>query len=188
MKFYPFRLADVLLPMATAVGLIELTDRRRRFSDWLTPSVVFGCVFLAGVALRLDMPSRNPERLKPAKMVSWIGICRWVDDNLPADAIVLAPTSSITFRWYASRAAYVTFKDCPQDAAGILEWNRRVTLYKAWASRSYEDEKSFSAAELAELAELTGASYLIASRMGPMEIEPIHRNRYYRVYRLAKPE
>ena len=54
--------------------------------------------------------------------------------------------------------------------------------------RRYQPDQSFSAAELAELAEFTKASYLIASRMGPMEIEPIHRNRHYRVYRLPQRE
>ena len=188
MKFYPFRLADVLLPMAAAVSLIELTGLRRRLSAWLTPPIVLGCLFLGGVALMLKMPSRNPEGRTSEKTASWIDICRWIDGNLPADAIVLPPMPSKTFRWYASRAAYVTFKDCPQDAAGILEWNRRIKLYKAWSSRSYKEDKRFSAAELAELAELTGASYLIANRMGPMEIEPIHRNKYYRVYRLPQRE
>jgi len=186
MKFYPFRLADVLLPMATAVSLIELTGLRHRIAEWLTPTVVLGCLFLGGVALMLEMPSRNPEGYSSARRSSWIDICGWVDENLPADAMVLAPTSSTTFRWYASRAVYVTFKDCPQDAAGLLEWNRRIKLYKAWASRSYEDDESFSAADLGELAELTGASYLVTRRMGPMEIEPIHRNRFYRVYRLPQ--
>jgi hypothetical protein len=82
----------------------------------------------------------------------------------------------------------VTFKDCPQDAAGILEWDRRLSVYKDWASESFENDNLFSEDELLELVQFTQATHLLVSRMGPFEREPIHRNEHYRLYELPKLE
>lgn len=188
MKFYPFRLADTLLPMATCIALFQLCRKRDAVVLWR--AVLVGGLSVAGfaTALMLVMPSRNVDGYSVRKTESWIDICHWIDDHLAEDALVLAPRSSVTFRWYASRAAYVTFKDCPQDAAGILEWNRRLNLYLGWASRCYENDQMYDDRELAELVKLTGATHLLVSRMGPFEREPIHRNKYYRVYELPNVE
>ncbi|MBD3672672.1 MAG: hypothetical protein HUJ26_04005 [Planctomycetaceae bacterium] len=188
MKFYPFRLVDVLLPFSVALLLIDFTQVDRRPVLWRSAVVGLLSVASAATALMLVMPSRNVDGYTESKTESWIDICRWIDQHLPEDALVLAPRSSVTFRWYSSRAAYVTFKDCPQDAAGILEWNRRLNLYQEWASRSFRNDRLYDDRELAELARLTGATHLLASLMGPFEREPIHHNEYYRIYKLPDVE
>lgn len=186
MKFYPFRLADTLLPMAASIAVFDLCRRRDTIVLWRR--VLIAGLSLGGfaTALWLVMPSRNVDGYSASKTKSWVEICFWIDDHLAEDVLVLAPRSSVTFRWHASRAAYVTFKDCPQDAAGILEWDRRLNLYQDWASRAYENDRLFDDRELEELVGLTGATHLLVSRMGPFERDPIQRNKHYRIYELPK--
>ncbi|MDB4786474.1 MAG: hypothetical protein P8M30_09845 [Planctomycetaceae bacterium] len=188
MKFYPFRLADVVLPLAVSLLMINLAQRDGQIVRWRSVTLKLSSLIVAATALLLILPSRNVDGYSASKTESWIDVCHWIDGNVSNDAIVLAPRSSVTFRWYSSRAAYVTFKDCPQDAAGILEWNRRLSIYQDWASRSFENDKQFSEDELIELVQLTQATHLLVSRMGPFEREPTHRNEHYRFYELPKIE
>jgi hypothetical protein len=188
MKFYPFRLADVVLPLAVSLLMINLAQREGQIVRWRSVSLKLSGLIAAATALLLILPSRNVDGYSASKTESWIDICQWIEDNVSNDAIVLAPRSSVTFRWYSSRAAYVTFKDCPQDAAGILEWDRRLSVYKDWASESFENDNLFSEDELLELVQFTQATHLLVSRMGPFEREPIHRNEHYRLYELPKLE
>jgi len=186
MKFYPFRLADVVLPLAVSLMIIDLTQHESEVIRWRSMTVKVLSLACAVTSLVLVLPSRNVDGYSVSKTESWIDICHWIDGHLPQDVVVLAPRSSVTFRWYASRAAYVTFKDCPQDAAGILEWNRRLNLYQEWASQSYENDKMFSDAELRELVESTGATHLLVSRMGPFDRDPLQENDHYRLYELPQ--
>ena len=127
MKFYPYRLFDVLLPAALAISAAGLLAR------WpsLRLRIAIPAVLLV-VALALPAPDRNPSRLSQELLDDWTRTCGWIDDHLPPAAIVLTPRGSWAFKWYAKRAEYVVFKDCPQDAAGILEWDRRRQARGRW--------------------------------------------------------
>lgn len=183
MKFYPFRLIDVILPMSVVWKLAALSGTGKAVKLILVSTSVaawFWCLWI-------PLPSRNPDRMKPEQRESWRGACRWIDENLPPDAIVLTPSTPVSFKWYASRAAYVTFKDCPQDSAGLLEWDRRRRVFKSWASENYDDQ-DYDREELRELRKLTGGGFLLTSRLGPIESEPVFRNDRYRVYELPADE
>ena len=41
------------------------------------------------------------------------------------DEVFLTPRHQQTFKWYAERGEVVNWKDVPQDAKNLLEWNRR---------------------------------------------------------------
>lgn len=127
MKFYPYRLFDVLLPAAMAISVSGLLAR--------LPSprlrVVVPAVMLAA-AFSLPTPDRNPSRLSAELLDDWTRTCGWIDGHLPPSAIVLTPRGSWAFKWYARRAEFVVFKDCPQDAAGVLEWDRRRLARGRW--------------------------------------------------------
>jgi hypothetical protein len=56
----------------------------------------------------------------------WVSACQWIHENTPRDAIFLTPAGQQTFKWYSSRGEVITWKDAPQDAAGMAEWLRRV--------------------------------------------------------------
>src|SRR6185295_11471036 len=84
-----------------------------------------------------------------AQRGDWLDACRWIDQHLPAEALVHTPHKEWSFKWDAHRAEYVAFKDCPQDAAGIVEWNTRLNYTKNWFDSHYKDE-FYSADELRE--------------------------------------
>lgn len=188
LKFYPFRLFDVLLPISASLTAFELVTRRIRSSDqpgrdrrlgW----GVFGAAIV--VALLLPAPNRHPSHMPPRQQADWLAACRFIRDNTPPDALVLTPPNeSWAFKWYAQRAEYVSYKDCPQDAAGIVEWNRRLNFIRDWAQRHYQDEL-YSADELRELHKQTGVTHVLAGHLGPFAVEPVYENRTYRVYRLS---
>jgi hypothetical protein len=127
MKFYPYRLVDVLLPAALSITVAGLLARCCSLAQRLAIAAS-----MLAVALALPAADRNPSRLTPEALADWTRTCEWIDTNLPADAIVLTPRGSWAFKWYAQRAEFVVFKDCPQDAAGILEWDRRRQLRGRW--------------------------------------------------------
>lgn len=185
MKFYPFRLFDVLIPVAVLVAVTEvfLWPQKTAAVRAAVLTLIGAAAFAVG--LSADLGSRNPERFAESQEADWIDVCRWIDRHAPPDAIVVVPMGELTFKWYASRATYVTYKDAPQDAAGLLEWYRHRKLLIDWAQRSYFDEQ-FSRQELAELGRLTGATYLIARRLGPIDQDWVYRNRWYRVYKLSE--
>ena len=105
-------------------------------------------------------------------------------DVQATDALVQAPHNGWAFKWFAGRAEYVAFKDCPQDAAGIVEWNRRLLFLKKWYEDQYVD-RFYSADELRDLRRETGITHLLTDRLGPLELEPVYRNETFQVYDLS---
>ncbi len=55
----------------------------------------------------------------------WLDVCRWCAEQTEPDALFLTPTYAQTFKWYAGRDEYATWKDIPQDSRAIVEWWRR---------------------------------------------------------------
>lgn len=189
LKFYPFRLGDILLPIGVSVSLLSVLERtclnvsptETKRSRTAIPHVLMSLVFLAGLWRALMTTDMN--RYANEDRTDWLDICQWVEAHLPADALVQSPTNSWTFKWFAQRAEYVAFKDCPQDAAGIVEWNRRLNFLKEWYEEKYSDQL-YSAAELKELREATKLTHLLTDRLGPLELEPVYRNKTFQIYDL----
>ena len=53
--------------------------------------------------------------------------------------MLYATNDNWSLRWYAERPEYFHFKDCPQDAASIVEWNRRSWVIYQWKLRVFSD-------------------------------------------------
>lgn len=187
LKFYPFRLFDALLPLAVSVAVFSWfqngNEPRRTMGRRLIGSGLGMGAFL--FALWIASASNNPSRMTPRQRADWIDACRWINEHLPQDVLVRTPRDGWAFKWYAERPEYVNFKDCPQDAAGIVEWHRRRVFIAEWLTDHYADE-FFSTAELRDLRAETGITHLLTDRLGPIEPEPIYRNGTYRVYELPR--
>ena len=183
MKFYAFRLFDAALPIALAVTVAQAFDRSAPSTrrGWLATAGVFGAFLV--FALVRPIPDRNPSRMRPAQRADWLDVCQWMRENTPEDAQVRTPLESWGFKWYAQRAEYVSYKDCPQDAAGILEWRRRQHyIYEDWDTRY----ATFSREALLELVNKEGITYFICrAKIAEFDIKPVYKNAHYRVYRLA---
>jgi hypothetical protein len=190
LKFYPFRLADVLMPVVVAISLVGVLERTAFKSTSPTtwrgfishPLWILTLIFIAGLC-RAHW-SAETNRYSREDRADWLDVCAWIDNHLPSDALVQTPTNGWAFKWFARRAEYVAFKDCPQDAVGIVEWNTRLNFLQRWFEKNYEDEL-YSADELKSLRQSTGLTHLLTDRLGPVELEPIYRNATFQVYDLT---
>ncbi|MBI5759963.1 MAG: hypothetical protein HZA46_15705 [Planctomycetales bacterium] len=193
MKFYPFRLADILLPMALAVTVASgieqlLTLARTAPSAALRRGLPFAMWLACGAALVTSLnlpadpnPTRN-DKLTDKFWQDWMAACGWIRETTPPDALFVTPSYSWSFKWFAQRAEFVSFKDCPQDAAGIVEWKQRTEYWEQW--RNDYLAASFSPDQLVRLQQETGADFLIAHRLYAVDRTPIFRNDTFAVYRL----
>lgn len=181
LKFYPFRLADLFLPIAVAAGvaneLARVLDR---------PRLIFvgHTIAAAALAWALAAPGndRNPNNWSAERQADWQDVCRWMNANTPGDALCLTPKFNYTFRWYASRAEFATWKDCPQDAVSLVEWDRRLKLVRTWRSKHFK--AGFTKEALEELQEMTAVDYIVAWSGDPYRVSANYGNRSFRVYRL----
>jgi hypothetical protein len=191
LKLYPFRLFDAMLPIAVAITLAGLARRwcevacqrphvrpRRTVPlIWVLCGVpaLFACLYVA--------PDARPP-LNTAELSDWLDACRWIEQNTPPNALILTPTQeSWAFKWYAQRAEFASYKDCPQDGPGIIEWNKRLLFLAEWTERHLET--GYTSADLAPLRE-RGITYIVALRLGPFAFKPVYRNATFRVYRVPE--
>jgi len=192
MKYYPFRLLDVFLPIAvamTAVGLFErIADTlsagrfRRTAARWLAPAA--GCAALVWAIAAPGRIANAANWKKPGNWEAFVDACLWIERNTPRDALFLTPKRSVGFKWYAQRAEFATWKDCPQDAAGIVDWNRRLKRIERWRSKHFDG--GFSEAALGDLENRTGIDYILGSNEDPWQVEPMYRNKRFSVYSVPK--
>ncbi len=145
MKFYPFRLFDLFLPMAVSITTACLIERalhavsERPTAGGRIPWNALGRgMAVVALAWGVIAPGRveNASRWPHEDWVEFVDACRWIEANTPRDALYLTPMYNVGFKWYAQRAEYVTWKDCPQDAANLLQWKERVDLLKSWGAPS----------------------------------------------------
>jgi hypothetical protein len=126
----------------------------------------------------------------------WRSVCGWVSENTAENAMFLTPREQQTFKWYAGRSEVVNWKDVPQDARGLLEWKRRMSLvYPGDREHHRRDLAAFSDEELAALAHQFGATYVVVDqtragrRIGLPRLYPeiLEDNRSFGVYRVPEP-
>ena len=186
MKFYAFRLFDVVLPIAASVTFVGLVLRKQCRDHGSSASVWvrIGFSLIGGYALLGASQAPHASKMPADRRGDWLAVCRWIDENLEEEASFVTPRDSWAFKWYAQRAEFVSFKDCPQDAGGIVEWNSRLALLRKWGQNDYDE--GYSVEALRRLRKLTGATHLVTWRLGPMAIVPIHRQGKYSVYVLPE--
>ena len=127
------------VPMGVAlIGLRfwrQLAESRPRAGRlWMAGIILAMAINLAaqGSHLPLDMvwsgaPPVVPRSDKSMVYADWRDVCKWAGEHTTADALFITPRMACTFRWYAGRGEVVTWKDIPQNAAGIVAWWGRLT-------------------------------------------------------------
>jgi len=186
LKFYPFRLFDVLIPLTVALqGTLLMTHwlrhSSRRHRQSVLSLVTIGLVAISAGGLWRQSVIRSPTIFDAPE---WRDVCSWAAEHMASDALIQTPIHNSNFKWHAGRAEYVTYKDVPQDNRGLVEWNRRMRFLAQW----YRDHASdgYSAAELQELRAQTDIDYIITDRLGPFELPPCYTNARFRVYDLTQ--
>lgn len=194
MKFYPFRLNDIFLPLAVAVSFWALLERLwpvfdsgegRRRAGALAGRLG---LLLVAVAWIFIAPGRieNPSRWGSSQWNEFVAACAWVREYTPPNSLIVTPSDNVGFKWYAQRAEYVTWKDVPQDAPAIVEWKARLDWLTDWEARAAADEGSLL--PLTELREKTGADYVLSHVPLPRTDALLYVHGRFAVARLAPAE
>jgi hypothetical protein len=133
MRFYWYRLADVAVPLGLAMAVGAWIVYLPRLSR----PVLANCVLMAAMAVAAFSVlehflynqlyrTGDPDHINcHQKHRDWQQICQWIDENLPSDASFLTPRYQQTFKWYAGRSEVFNWKDVPQDAEKIVQWDQR---------------------------------------------------------------
>jgi hypothetical protein len=190
LKFYWFRISDVLLPLGVALlacSTIARLYHSRPLSTFVLSSVITIVValYLGPLAWQKSFVGHGSGEGRLERINDWRATCRWVANNTPKDAVFFTPRRSQTFRWHADRSEVVNWKDIPQDAVGIVEWRQRIAdVYRLDSENVTECVDSTL---LMELAQKYGATHLIAAAQTRLDLEMISpAGSYYAVYRLDR--
>lgn len=191
LKFYPFRLSDGLLPLVFAIELVSIAIALRSLLARVSHRTTQVASWVIVAALG-GLPAVLPavDRISPTGSVesrqAWADTCRFARDNTPRDALFLTPRFSFGFRWWAERAEYAVWKDCPQDAGSLVEWDRRLKYIQSWRSRS--TQRGYDSMAFEDLAEHTGIDYVVIKHKdtpkSAFKVPPIYENAYYSIYQL----
>jgi len=184
LKFYPFRLFDAVLPIAVALTLTNAVRGRPAGASTSFRRRLVWCVAALGLLASLVLPAvdRNPSRMSPHQLSDWIDACRWIESETSRDALIVTPRESWAFKWYAQRAEYFSYKDCPQDAPALLEWTARRVFLGSWIHPP--SGRSYSIRDLRVLHTKSAATFLMTADNNRLPIVPAYRNDSFAVYRL----
>jgi hypothetical protein len=139
-----------------------------------------------------------PAEVQQQVFRDWLAVCRWAQLSSEEDEVFLTPRHQQTFKWYAGRAEVVNWKDVPQDAASLHEWDRRFQeIFPKWIGDVPlgQVRVTIQYSRLREYREAYGVRFMIVDRrvtgqnlplvqLYPTESEP---NDTYAVYELPLP-
>jgi hypothetical protein len=194
MRYYWFRMADILVPLGVALETIRglaLLERNR--AAW--GPCLLAAMFLAAIHLGLVVSERQRNFWPPAdkgitNLAAWRDICDWAATNTAPDALFMTPRSGQSFHWYAGRAEVVGYKDIPQDALSIVAWWQRVgDLYRqripGGETDAYASLAELGRTRLEALGREYHAEYVITGLDPPLALERVSPpNPAFVVYRL----
>lgn len=192
LKFYPFRLFDIMLPISVALQLSLGMMSMKWPLNFSRRALLGGVMVLVILGVMAGGEWRRRQLVKPTVFDApeWIEVCHWLRDHSPTGALVQTPIHNKNFKWYAGRAEYVTYKDVPQDNRGLVEWNRRMLFLEKWY-REHRADGLYSNEDLRSLRVETGITHILTDRLGPFELAPSFTNGQFRVYdlnELAPPQ
>jgi hypothetical protein len=185
LRYYWFRLGDVALPLAVALGTAALlVEAWRVATKWAAPLVMIVAIAVGGhligiVATRWQQPW-PPAAARLADFASWRSACEWIRDHAPPDAVCVIPRDAYSFKWFAERADIVNWKDIPQDASGLVEWRRRMDdLYTVGVDYAGQpillgSPEQWTARRSRAIAERYGARYVVARIDPPLALRRVY--------------
>ena len=183
LKFYPFRTFDALLPIIAGLLTVRFLQCRLAIpANRRLPATIFAMSIFCGLPLVPATLYRSaiPPGYSADQYADWQLACQWIRRETPKNALILTPRESCAFKWMAERAEYVCYKDCPQDAAGILEWNRRLWWLHHWTLNSSMDGV-YDTADLQKLRSETDCDFIVTRILGPFEARPVWKGKQWQV-------
>ncbi len=194
LRYYWYRLADFAAPMAVALAATALVMMGMKQGRPLGVWLLIASIAFSGWHLALPTRQRllNPVPPADARMANygaWVDLCEWVAENTSANALFLTPRLNHSFKWRTGRPEVVNRKDIPQDARGIVEWDRRIKdiyYYEApWGLAGPIDSLGqLGDDRVRELANKYGADYVLSDRSQLLTLPRAYWNEEYVVYRI----
>jgi hypothetical protein len=194
LRYYWYRLSDFGVPAAVALAATalacEVMAQRKAFGTWcLLASVLYTGWYLSDVAGRRALDPLPPADARMADFKAWTDACEWIAENTSAGSLFLTPRLNHSFKWRTGRPEVVNRKDIPQDAQGILEWNRRIKdIYYYEGSVGLigpiDSLGQLGDDRVRELAKKYGADYVLSDRSQLLSLPRAYRNEEYVVYRI----
>jgi len=205
LRYYWFRLADVVVPFTLAASAAAVLTDDGACARILPgrPAVVRGLV-VAALLLDLGLQSRHwplPGRTglrsradSKVDAVAWADVCAWVKEHVPPGSRFLTPHGAASFTWRTGLPEVVAWKNSPQDAVSLLEWRRRILdCFSADGTLGTmaRSTAALGAARMRDVADRYGADHAIVpldvTGLDTLPFERLHANQGYAVYRLAPP-
>jgi hypothetical protein len=197
LRYYWFRLADVAVPLGVAMlgcwWIVDSWPQRAAIGRFVAVFVGLAAVYHFGALAIQRLQPNMPRADRLANPQAWQEACIWASDarNTPPTARFITPRMAQTFKWYASRAEVVTWKDVPQAATEIVEWRARIRdLFMTDGSipeyRWHESLNELGPERLEQLGKKYNADFLITeSADPPLNLKVVHKNEYYIIYKLS---
>jgi hypothetical protein len=184
LKFYPFRLFDALMPLLASIVATHLILRNWLLMDVSRAKKIAAVLVLFATCLVLSFRVGSNRHLADEYIEDWYDVCQWADKNLPQDVVVMTPKDTWAFKWLAGRPEFVFGKDCPQDAKGVAEWNKRLLFLRKWGARHFNSETGYTRQVCLELAnnKFQTMTHIITRRLGPLDLPVLYRNATFTVY------
>ncbi|MEE9602578.1 MAG: DUF6798 domain-containing protein [Thermoguttaceae bacterium] len=195
LRFYWFRLADVIVPLGVAmVGSVCAAEALRHRPAvgklWLAIGLSVVVLHVGGYAVH-RMYLTPPRAHRMADYPAWRDICLQISEEeiIPRGARFLTPRMSQTFKWYTQHPEVVNWKEIPQDAEAIVEWWRQMEDIHATGSDDPYLRWRGSLAQLGperlkQLGEKYQADYVLTVNRPRLPLPVVCINRRYVVYRL----
>ncbi|MCY2974692.1 MAG: hypothetical protein NTW52_08510 [Planctomycetota bacterium] len=204
LRYYWFRWNDVIWPTVLVVSLLLVIEKT---SSWRWEVRYFASVILIASGLWVvgsEYIKNYNDSISPADQAAlllrgesraarvqihqdWLDICTFIRTNTPEDALFLTPRFQQTFKWNAARAEVVCWKDSPQDALGLIEWESRMLAVFPSDENGYG--MPWSDSLLSKLQKEYDFDYVLIDRRiqkTPPVMEFIHSNSTYALFRTIK--
>jgi hypothetical protein len=192
LKFYWFRLADVMIPAGVALefargAVLPGASGYGRRTAWAMSAVIAAWGIIEIAPLRFRPAPPRGELLDADTYENWKLACRWIDENLPEDSLVVAPRSFASFRWYAHRAEFANWKDVPQDADSLLHWKSRLDELYGSANESGGWVNFVPSDRLLAVCRKYEITHIVTFRLPKLELPLLYSNNSFAVYRVGDP-
>ncbi len=124
----------------------------------------------------------------------WVEACDWINDpanGIPKEARFLTPGDNATFKWYTARPEVATWKEIPQDAAGIVRWYETVEELFAYRPQDGPVRRDYSLQVLLnryppgpfqKLREKYEFDYVLCGKYPALQLPILYENMSYVIY------
>ncbi|MEO1528281.1 MAG: DUF6798 domain-containing protein [Planctomycetota bacterium] len=174
LRYYWFRLSDAVVPLVLGILVAQALVASPFWFKNAARLVLLFAVALTSWSTycnqRLGLPASTNHRflgIRPAADVEaqrrshqdWIAVCDWIRVATPEDEVFFTPRHQQTFKWYAERAEVVNWKDVPQDAKSLIEWEKRFD--DVYPSRLGRVRVTIQYTELARYRKRYGVRFMV---------------------------